>query len=144
MTRLLTRIAAAVALFQGFAHGALFLAARPHSIAETAVTAAMWSVRFRLGGALHSYGEMYFGYGLMAASSCLFEAALLWFIAPLAQANPATFRRLAATLLVANLVHGALVLRYFFLVPLVPDTIVALLMVAALISSARRNTSDRP
>ena len=137
MTRLLTRIAAAVALFQGLAHGAMFLAARPHSIAEAGVQAAMWAVHFRAGGGLHSYGEMYFGYGLMAASSCLFEAALLWFIAPLAQAAPRSFRALAATLLAANLVHGALVLRYFFLVPLVPDTLIALLLAAALFASTR-------
>jgi hypothetical protein len=90
MTRLLAHLAAAVALFQGMAHGAMFLAARPHSLAEGAVAAAMWSVHFRAAGGLHSYGEMYFGYGLMAAASCLFEAALLWFIAPLA-AGPSSF-----------------------------------------------------
>lgn len=134
MTRLLVRIAAGVAMVQGLAHGAMFIAAKPHSAAEAGVVAAMWSVRFPMGGALHSYGEMYFGYGLMAAAVCLFEAASLWFIAPLAKDNPGAFRRLVSVILVANIVHAALVVRYFFLVPLVPDAIISALMLASLVA----------
>ena len=104
----------------------------------------MRDTHFLMGGALHSYWEMYFGYGLMAAASCFFEAALLWFIAPLARDNPAAFRSLAATILAANVVHAVLVLRYFFLVPLVPDSIIILLLAAGLFMLAGRGGKSAP
>lgn len=144
MTRLLTRIAAGVALMQGLAHGILFVESKPHSAPEASVVAAMRDTHFLMGGALHSYWQMYFGYGLMAAASCLFEAALLWFIAPLARDNPVAFRPLAATILAANVVHALLVLRYFFLVPLVPDSIIMLLLAAGLFVLQRRRGESSP
>ena len=64
------------------------IAAKPHSAAEAGVVAAMWSVAFPDGRRASQLWRMYFGYGLWQAV-CLFEAASLWFIAPLAKTTPA-------------------------------------------------------
>jgi hypothetical protein len=133
-TPTLLHIAAAVALLQFFAHGVLFVRSKPtHGAAESAVVAAMKEQRFNFGGSVRSYWDMYFGYGLEAAFICFVEAILFWQLAAMAGAAPAMARPIVALFLVANLAHAVLVLRYFFLVPLVPDLIIALLLGWALL-----------
>lgn len=128
-TPTLLRIAAAVALLQFFAHGAMFIRAQPtHGDAEVSVVAAMKEHRFNFGGSMRSYWDMYFGYGLEAAFICLVEAILFWQLAAIAGAAPAMARPTIALFLLANIAHAILVLRYFFWVPLVPDLVIALLL----------------
>jgi hypothetical protein len=135
----LLRIAAVVALLQFAGHGALFLRAKPtHGPAEVAVVTAMKENRFNFGGSSRSYWDMYFGYGLEAAAVCLVEAILLWQLAGIALANPGTIRPIIALVLVANLAHIALVLRYFFLVPLVPDVVISAILILVLATSPLR------
>lgn len=130
------RIAAVVALIQFAGHGALFLRSKPsHGPAEVAVVNAMKENRFNFGGATRSYWDMYFGYGLEAAAVCLVEAILLWQLAGIARAAPGIIRPIVALVLVSNLAHAVLVLRYFFLVPLVPDVLISALLAWALAAS---------
>lgn len=134
----LLRIAAAVALIQFFAHGALFVRAKPiHGETEVAVVTTMKAQRFNFGGSMRSYWDMYFGYGLEAAFICLVEAILFWQLAAIADTMPAMVRPIVALFLVANVMHAILVTRYFFWTPLVPDLLIALLLAWAMVVSGR-------
>jgi len=137
-TSSLLRVTAVVALLQFFAHGALFLRAKPtHGDAEVSVVAAMKTHRFNFGGSMRSYWDMYFGYGLEAAFICLVEAVLFWQLATIAGAAPAMVRPIVVLFLVANIAHAILVSRYFFLTPLVPDVVIALLLTWTMVISGR-------
>jgi hypothetical protein len=137
-TSTLLRVTAVVALLQFFGHAALFVRAKPtHGDAEVTVVAAMKAHRFNFGGSMRSYWDMYFGYGLEAAFICLVEAILFWQLATIAGTTPAMERPIIALFLVANLAHAILVTRYFFLVPLVPDILIALLLAWAMVISGR-------
>ena len=137
-TPTLLRVAAVVALLQFFGHTALFLRAKPtHGDAEVAVVTAMRAHRFSFGGSLRSYWDMYFGYGVEAAFICLVEAILFWQLATIAAVAPAVVRPIVALFLTANVAHAVLVTRYFFLTPLVPDVLIALLLAWTLVISGR-------
>ena len=134
----LLRVTAVVALLQFVAHGLLFVRARPtHGDAEVAVVTSMKATRFNFGGSMRSYWDMYFGYGLEAAFICLVEAVLFWLLAGVAGTAPAIVRPIVALFLVANVAHAILMTRYFFLVPMVPDILIALLLGWTLVISGR-------
>lgn len=134
----LIRGAAIVALLQGLAHGSLVLLAKPsHGSDELMVVSAMKAHSFDFSGAVRSYWDLYLGYALLAAGTCLVEAILLWLLAPLADSEPQKLRWIVGLIILANLAHALMVLRFFFFVPLVPDAIVALLLVFALRGPAR-------
>jgi len=125
----LLRVAAILALLQFIAHTSLVISAHPtHGPEEVALVAAMKSQRFhfRLAPAPRSYWNFYFGYGLFASFNCLVEAVLFWQLVGLARTAPSRVRPIAGLFCGANLVYAALVWRFFFLVPLVPDVAIAL------------------
>ncbi len=137
-TSTLLRVTAVVALLQFVGHAALFVRAKPtHGDAEVTVVAAMKAHQFNFGGSMRSYWDMYFGYGLEAAFICLVEAILFWQLATIAGTTPAIVRPTIALFLVANVAHAILVMRYFFLVPLVPDILIALLLAWSIVISGR-------
>jgi len=137
-TSALLRTAAVVALLQFVGHGLLFIRAKPsHGETEVAVVQAMKDHRFDFGGSVRSYWDMYFGYGVEAAGICLVEAVLFWQLAAIAGTAPAMVRPIVALALAANVAHALLVMRFFFLVPLVPDALIALLLGWALFSASR-------
>jgi len=128
------RAASVAALVQGSAHLTLFVRSRPtHGPVEEAVVAAMQNNRFDFGGGPHSYWDMYFGYGLEAAGIVLFEALILWLLARPFRADPKGIAPVLVVLIVANLAHAFLVLRYFFPLPAMFDGLVAALLLAALL-----------
>ena len=134
----LLRVTAVVALLQFFGHVTLFVRAKPtHGDAEVTVVASMKAHRFNFGGSIRSYWDMYFGYGLEAAFICLVEALLFWQLATIAATAPAVVRPIVALFLGANVAHAILVTRYFFLVPLVPDLLIALLLAWTMVISGR-------
>jgi hypothetical protein len=118
-----TRIAAAVALVQGFAHGYLVVADRPIRGGEAIFAAMRQPLEFH--GSTRSYWGFLFGYGLFAAFSCLVESTLLLF---------APSRAVAAILIAANLFYAFLMARYFFPVPLFFDLLLIALLGCALVS----------
>jgi hypothetical protein len=133
-TPILLRVAAVVALLQFVGHTALFLRAEPtHGDAEVAVVTAMKAHQFSFGGSLRSYWDMYFGYGIEAAFICLVEAVLFRQLATIAGVAPATVRPIVALFLAANVAHAILVTRFFFLTPLIPDVVIAVLLAWTLV-----------
>jgi len=130
---MILRIAGILAVLQGLAHGTLVLRARPtHGDEEIQVVAAMKQHAFNFAGTMHSYWDFYFGYAMIAAAICVVEGIFLWLLEPLYRDNPDRTRPLVWLVLLANLGHAALIVRFFFLVPLVPDALVALTLAAAL------------
>jgi hypothetical protein len=126
------RAASVVAFAQFVAHTAMFVSAKvSHGPAELAVVEAMKSQKFVFDGSLRSYWDLYFGYGLFAAFNCLVEAVLFWQLARLAKAGAAYGQPIVVLYCMANLGYALLVLRYFFIVPLVPDVVIAVCLALA-------------
>jgi len=127
------RVAAAIALLQFIGHATLFLTYVPkHGAQEIAVVQAMRDHIFNFSGMQRSYWDMYFGYGLMAAINCLFEAALFWQLAAIAKTSARLVQPVVALFLVANLVYAALVWIYFFPLPSYFDLAIGLCLGMAL------------
>jgi hypothetical protein len=142
----LLRIGATLALLQFIAHTSLVVSAHPtYGPEEVALVAAMKSqhFHFRLATAPRSYWDFYFGYGLFASFNCLIEAVLFWQLVGLARTVPSRVRPIAALFCVANLVYAALVWRFFFLVPLVPDVAIALCL-GGVVLALRDPTATQP
>lgn len=140
-TLMFLRGAAILAAVQGLAHAALFISAKPrHGDAEVALVTAMKANRFFMGGL--GYWDYYFGYGLVAASACLVEAALLWQIATIAATQPVLVRPMVVVFVLANLGHALLLARYFkFPLPIAFDLIIATVLVFALVAAASVSTA---
>jgi len=106
-----------------------------HGPDEVRLVEAMRSLRFDFGGSQpHSYWEMYVGYGLFAAVNCLIEALLFWWASRHTTDARGLVNAVIAIFLFANITYGALVWRYFFFIPLVMDTLVALCLAAAFLA----------
>jgi hypothetical protein len=130
----LVRIAAVLALLQGAAHAAMFMTYRPsHGPDEALVIETMRRFVFNFGGPRHSYWDLYFGYGVLAAGACFVEAGLLWIAAPLGRTEPRRLMGIVALVIAANLAHAAVIARYFFYTPLVADLIIATVLAAAVV-----------
>jgi hypothetical protein len=141
-TPAILRLASALALLQFLAHTWLFVTATPrHGPAEAAVIAAMKGHSFEFRSAVRSYWDFYYGYGLFAAFTVFVEAVLLWQLAGLAAHDPARARPMAALFAFANLGYAALCLRYFFITPVVPDVVIALCLVWAVVAAGSRRSA---
>jgi len=129
----LLRTAAVIALLQFLAHTSIFVFSTPkHGPVEAAVIEAMQSHSFNFSGSVRSYWDLYFGYGLLAAFNCLIEAVLFWQLATLAARSLRDIRPIIALFTAANLAYAAMVLKFFFIVPLVPDLVIAACLGGAL------------
>jgi hypothetical protein len=138
------RLASLLALLQYIAHSALFLTAKPtHGPDEIAVIDAMKSHHFAFDGSSRSYWDFYFGYGLLAILSGAIEIVLLWQLASLAETDPRRIRPLVLLFICANVAHAILTSQYFFLVPGLADTVVAVCLGWAFVA-ARRPASSQP
>ena len=138
----LLRAAAVIALLQFVAHTSIFVFSTPkHGPPEAVVIEAMKSHSFDFSGSVRSYWDLYFGYGLLAALNCLIEAVLFWQLATLAARSLRDIRPIIALFAAANLAYAAMVLKFFFVVPLVPDLAIAACLGATLIPRRRREVA---
>lgn len=136
MTRILLRIAAAVALLQFLGHTVLIVSYVPkHGPEEVAVIEAMKSYHFAFQGFSRSYWEFYFGYALFAAFNSLIESILFWQLAQLVSANPGVrVRPLLTLFLFTNVAYLVLSWKYFFFTPMLFDIAIALCLAVAVIA----------
>lgn len=125
----LLRTTAIVAFVQFCAHTARFVSYTPkHGADEVAVVGAMKSNLFTFSGAARSYWDFYYGYGLMAAFTCLIEAVLFWQLASIAKSSAPLVRPVVGLFLLANAGYAILVLTYFFPLPAYFDIAIAALL----------------
>ena len=132
------RVVSALAFVQFCAHTVRFITYAPaHGPDEVAVVQAMKSHYFLFAGAPRSYWDFYFGYGLLAAFSCLVEAVLFWLLAGIARSSVALARPIVVLFLLANIAHATLTWTYFFPLPMYFDLAIAILLGVALITAFR-------
>lgn len=91
--------------------------------------------RWNFKGFKRSYWDFYWGYGLLAILFGLFEAALLWQMIIFARTPSIEIKPLIAILFLANIAHALLTLKYFFLLPVIFDILVAIFLVLAFITA---------
>ena len=127
-----------LALLEAVGHTFLFVSYAPKHGEEIAVVDAMKRHYFDVGGFSHSYWELYFGYGLFAAVSCLIEAGVLWQIAAFARRGVSGIRPLVAVFFLGEVGYAVLVLKYFFLVPIISHFTMAALLILAFMTAESR------
>jgi hypothetical protein len=129
---LLLRLALALAILELAGHTGLILTFVPkHGVEEAAVVAAMKAHEFSFSGSLHSYWDMYFGYELFVSASLVVEAGILWQL--LRYEIPGMIGMLA----LGEVLYALLMARYFFIIPIVGHTTMALLLGGAWFASRR-------
>ena len=135
---LFLRIASIVALLAFLGHTYLFVSYVPtHGPEEVALLGAMKSHHFNFGGFSHSYWELYFGYGLFVSISCLVEALLFWQLATIAKTGTMRIRPIVAPFVLGEAGYAILMLKYFFLVPIVAHIVTALCLAIAFTTAER-------
>jgi hypothetical protein len=91
----------------------------------------MKSFRFDVFGSMRSYWDFYQGFGLTLSVLQLLEAVVLWLLASLGADAPERARPFVLAFLVANLTQLVLVVRFFFLPPLVLSVALTLFLALA-------------
>jgi hypothetical protein len=135
------RAASIVALLQAVGHGTSVIRWAPtRGPDQRAVIDVMQSHTFDFQGFTRSYWDLFFGYGLMAAFTCVVEAVLFWQLASLALSGGFRGTPIVALFILANLVHAVLCWNYFFLTPIVLDLAIAFCLGLAL-TAARRHAA---
>ncbi|HUM11826.1 MAG TPA: hypothetical protein VLT82_12820 [Myxococcaceae bacterium] len=110
--------------------------------ATSTLIGLMKSYRFQVFGSERTYWDFYEGFGLTVSVFQLLEAVLLWWVAMLAVKDAHRLRPIVLAFLVANLAQLVLVVRFFFLPPLVLSALCTLCLALALWSS--RHTAPGP
>ena len=117
--RRLLRIAAILSLLYFLGHSAgMPWTPSPGGQSETIVS-LMRSFHFDVSGSSRTYWDFYLGFGLTISVFQLLESGVLWLLAGLAAVAPARARPFVLAFLVANVLQLVLVLRFFFLPPIV-------------------------
>ncbi len=88
----------------------------PHGVGQSVVD-AMQSVTFDVMGSTRSYWSFYQGFGLALSVMMLFQAILLWQIAPLVDKGIAGTRMIVWMQLACVAANTAVVVHYIFIVP---------------------------
>ena len=86
------------------------------------------------GGFLHSYWQLYFGYELFVTISCLVECGLLWQLANLSSSAPSAFRPMILLFFLGEVATSILMLKFFFLIPIVVHSATALCLALAVLT----------
>jgi hypothetical protein len=105
--------------------------------ATETVVGLMRSFHFDVFGSERTYWDFYLGFGLTVSVLMLLEAVVLWLVAGIAVKDPRSARPFAAAFLLANLAQLGLVLRFFFLPPLVLSVLNTACLALALWASFR-------
>jgi hypothetical protein len=117
--RVLLRIAAVLSLLYFLGHSAGMPWTPSPGGESTPVVGAMKSVHFDVSRSVRTYWDFYQGFGLMVSVFLLLESVLLWLLAGLARPEPTHVMPFLVAFLIANVAQLALVIRFFFLPPLV-------------------------
>lgn len=117
--RRLLRIAAILSFLYFLGHSA-GMPWTPSTGGESeAVVGGMRSFRFDVFGSSRTYWDFYQGFGLTVSVLQLLGSVLLWLLGGLAADAPAQVRPFVLAFLAASVAQLVLVLRYFFLPPIV-------------------------
>jgi hypothetical protein len=115
----LLRIAAVLSFLYFLGHSAGMPWTPSEGAATSTLIGLMKSYRFEVLGSERTYWDFYEGFGLTVSVFMLLEAVVLWFLARLAVKEAHRLRPLVLAFLAANVAQLVLVVRFFFLPPLV-------------------------
>jgi len=136
---LLYRIAAVLYVLLAAAHTVGFQRFVPPTAEGVAVRDAMFNTRFALHGASFSYGGFYNGFGLSVGIYMLFAAFLAWHLGSLAKRDPAAIGALGIAFFAMQVAQLVICLVYFFMVPIVFESVIALVLAFAAWSVRRQS-----
>jgi hypothetical protein len=138
------RLASILALLACIGHTFLFVTYAPsHGSEETAVVTAMKVHRFNFGGFTHSYWELYFGYGLFVSIGCLVECVLFWQLGDLAKGDVPSIQWILVPLVLGEAGYSFLMLKYFFLIPIVVHISTTISLVLAFVAMVASSPATR-
>jgi hypothetical protein len=123
--RRLLRFAAILSLLYALGHSAGFPWTPSMGVGADTVVRGMRSVRFDVFGTSRTYWDFYQGFGLTLSVLQLLGSVVLWLLARLAPSAPAQVRPFVLAFFVASLAQLVLVVRYFFLPPIVLCVVIA-------------------
>jgi len=96
------------------------------------VVGPMKASAFDVMGTSRTYWDFYLGFGLTNSVLMLLESVVLWLLATLAKDDARRLRPLLVAILVASVVQLGLVLRFFFIAPLVLNVVLIVVLLLAL------------
>jgi hypothetical protein len=109
----------------------------------TSVLEAMKSHSFEAEGFKGTYWDLYFGFGLIIGVFLLVQSAVLWQVASLAKTDAIRVRPIMVSFLIAFLINAALSWKYFFAVPAVMASLIAICLAIALVRAGRTQAAER-
>ncbi len=129
MTRKLAcRVAAGLLLFFACAHTAGMLAPKEASAGSAAVRTMMDSVHFEITGFTRSYGDFYFGFGMLLSTFLVFAAWLAWTLGGALEGGSRLTKGILRGLAACIAVVAVICWRWFFVPPAVVSTLAAALL----------------
>ncbi|MBS1545455.1 MAG: hypothetical protein JST14_17595 [Bacteroidetes bacterium] len=139
---LFTRIAMVIAVIQYAVHTVAFLRARPrHDADEVNLVEMMKSLQWNFGGSERSYWDFYFGYGMVAILMGLLEILLLWFLSGLLGRNTREALPFLLIMVVINVFHILITLKFFFILPATFDAAVTFSLLSAYLAARKETVS---
>jgi hypothetical protein len=123
--RRLLRFAAIFSFLYFLGHSAGFPWTPATGLGTETVVRGMRSVRFDVLGSSRTYWDFYQGFGLTVSVLQLLGSVVLWLLAGLAASAPRQVRPFVLAFFVASLAQLVLVIRYFFLPPIVFCIVIA-------------------
>jgi hypothetical protein len=116
----------------------------PYTDSEAAsVVEAMKSHSFEEQGFKGTYWDLYFGFGLIISVYLLVQAVVLWQTASLAKTDAVRVRPIVVSFLIAFVINAALSWKYFFVVPVVMASLIAICLAIALVLASRTQAAER-
>jgi hypothetical protein len=132
---LFLRIASILTLIHAVLHTIGGVFSSPDPGPATAAVEAMRANQFLLMGNMRSYAEFYRGMGLAVTIFLTFEAVVFWQLSSLAKKDAKRLRPVLATFAVAYCAMAVNSQNYFFLAPVIVETIIAALLVLAIVTA---------
>jgi hypothetical protein len=129
---LFLRIASVLTLIHAVLHTVGGVFSGPDPGPGTVAYEAMKVNQFMLMGNMRSYWEFYRGMGLAVSIFLTFEAVVFWQLCALAKTDAKRLRPVLAPFVVAYLAMAVNSQMYFFLAPVIVETIIAVLLVLAI------------
>src|SRR5580658_10606343 len=132
---LFLRIASVLTLIHAVLHTIGGVFSGPDPGPGTVAYEAMKANHFLLMGNMRSYWEFYRGMGLAVTIFLTFEAVVFWQLSSLARTDAKRLRPVLAAFAIAYLAMAVNSQMYFFLAPVIVETIIAVSLVLAMITA---------
>ncbi len=129
------RIASVLGLIHAVLHtvGGVFGKADPGP--QQVAVDAMMSNHFQLMGNMRSYWEFYRGMGLAVSIFLTIEAVVFWQLGSLARTDARRLRPVLVTFVVAYLAMAVNSYLYFFIAPVITETLIAACLMGAIVTA---------